>query len=76
MWLLLADLEAAEGGETEAGRAAQREALRHAAAADADPAWRCDACGAEHGGWLAVCPVCHTAGRVRWGTPRLALPAA
>lgn len=76
VWLLLADLEAAEGGETEAGQAAQREALRHAASADPDPAWRCDACGAEHGGWVAVCPACHTAGRVRWGTPRLALPAA
>ncbi len=76
VWLLLADLEAAEGGETEAGRTAQREALRHAAAADPDPAWRCDGCGAEHGGWLAVCPVCHTAGKVRWGTPRLALPVA
>jgi HemY protein len=76
MWLLQADLEAEEGAETEAGRLAQREALRRAASAEPDPAWRCDACGAEHAAWLPVCPSCQTAGRIRWGTPRLALPAA
>jgi HemY protein len=76
LWLLQADLEAEEGGETEAGRRAQREALRHAAAAEPDPTWRCDACGAEHAAWHPSCPVCHAAGRIRWGTPRLALPAA
>jgi HemY protein len=76
VWLLLADVEAADRGETEEGRAAQREALRRASTAEPDPAWRCESCGAEHAGWLPVCPICHTAGRVRWGTPRLALPAA
>jgi HemY protein len=76
LWLLQADLEAAEGGETEAARQAQREALRRAAAAEPDPTWRCDACGAEHTAWHPRCPVCQTAGRIRWGTPRLALPAA
>ena len=76
LWLLQADLEAAEGGDSEAGQQAQHAALRHAAAAEPDPAWRCEACGAEHAHWLPLCPTCHTAGRVRWGTPRLALPAA
>lgn len=75
LWLLQADLEAEEGGESEAGRQAQREALRRAASAEPDPAWRCEACGAEHAAWVPVCPACHTAGKVRWGTPRLALPA-
>ena len=76
IWLLQADLEAQEGGDTEAGRQAQHEALRRAASAEPDAAWRCESCGAEHAGWVPVCPVCHTAGRVRWSTPRIALPAA
>ena len=76
VWLLQADVEEAAGDSDDA-RAAQREALRYAAAADPDPAWRCDSCGAEHAHWLPVCPVCHTAGKIRWGTPKLvALPAA
>jgi HemY protein len=69
LWLLIADLEAAEHGDTE-------DALRHAAMADADPVWRCDTCGAVHASWLPSCPACHTPGRIRWGEPaRLALPA-
>jgi HemY protein len=76
VWLLKADLEAAERGETEDGQQAQREALRFAAASDPDPAWRCEACGAEQPAWAPVCPVCHAAGRITWSTPRLALPAA
>jgi HemY protein len=76
LWLLLADIEAAEHGDTEAGRAAQRDALRHAAAAEPDPQWLCDACGTAHAHWLPSCPICHTPGRIRWGQPRLALPAA
>jgi HemY protein len=70
-WLLLADLEAAEGGDNEAARAA----LRHAAAAERDAAWRCDACGTELASWQPVCPACQTAGRITWGTPRMALVA-
>jgi len=76
LWLLIADLEAAEHGDTEVGRAAQRDALRHAATAAPDPVWRCDACGAVHAQWLPFCPACHTPGRISWGEPaRLALPA-
>jgi HemY protein len=78
IWMLLADIEEAEGGDTEAGRLAQREALRHAATAGSDPAWRCGACGTAHAAWLPVCPTCGTAGRIAWGqplAPSLLLPA-
>lgn len=76
LWLMLAQVEAEESSETEAGRLAQRDALRCAAVADPDPAWRCDSCGSEQPQWRPVCPVCQTAGRIRWGTPRLAVPVA
>jgi HemY protein len=76
LWLLLADAELAEHGDTEASRDAQRDLLRRAASAEPDPAWRCDACGSEFPAWRPACPVCHTAGRVQWGTPRLALAAS
>ena len=76
LWLLLADLEAEERGDTETGRLAQRDALRHAATAPPDPQWRCESCGSAQPQWLPACPVCHTAGRIRWATPGagLALP--
>ncbi len=78
VWVLLADIEAAERGDTEAGRLAQRDALRRAATAAPDPAWRCEACGTVLPAWQPVCPACQTAGRVRWGAPpraALALPS-
>ena len=76
LWLLLADIETAELGDTEAGRLAQRDALRRAAAAEADPAWHCEACGGVQANWQPACPACHTAGRIRWGeATRLMLPA-
>jgi HemY protein len=78
IWVLLADIESVERGETEAGRVAQRDALRHAATAPPDSGWRCEACGTMLPGWRPVCPVCQTAGRVRWGAPArtaLALPS-
>ncbi len=62
--LLQADI--AEAAEDEPG---QRDALRHAAMAGADPAWRCEACGTTFGAWHPACPVCHTVGRVLWGVP-------
>ncbi|CAH2600671.1 Homolog of E. coli HemY protein [Rhodovastum atsumiense] len=75
LWVLLADLAIQELGDTEEGRAAQRDALRKAAAAEDDPAWRCESCGTVHESWKPACPACHTAGRIRWGVPsRLALP--
>lgn len=69
MWMLLADVEEAERGETEAGRAAQRSALRNAATAGADPAWRCAQCGTLHAGWHPVCAQCGTPGRIAWAVP-------
>jgi HemY protein len=67
LWLLIADLEAAEHGDP-------RDALRQAANAEPDPVWRCGACGAAQAKWLPACPACHTPGRIGWGEPaRLAL---
>ncbi len=77
-WLLLADLEGEERGDTESGRLAQREALRRAAGSPPEPCWRCEACGAVLPAWQAICPACHEPGRVRWGPgPRaILLPSA
>ena len=69
-WRLLADLEGIERGDTEIGRLAQRDALRHAADATADPAWHCEQCGTALDGWRPTCPACGTTGRVRWGSGR------
>jgi HemY protein len=74
LWLVFADIEAEQHGDTEAGRAAQRDALRRATMAEPDPGWRCDSCGSAHTTWMPACPVCHTAGRISWGLasrPRL-----
>ncbi len=76
VYMLLADLEAIEHGDTEAGRVAQHDALRQAASAEPDPAWRCQACGTAQAKWLPACPACHTPGRIEWrGPTRLALAA-
>jgi HemY protein len=61
LWLLLAEIEDAEGGDT-------RDALRRAATADPDPTWRCDACHTAHASWHPSCPDCFTVGSLRWGT--------
>ena len=68
LWLLLAEIEEAEGGDTEAGRRVQRDALRQAAAADPDPGWVCAACHAPAPAWGPACPVCGAAGTLRWGS--------
>lgn len=76
IFTLLADVEEADRGGTEAGRAAQRDALRAAAAAPAAPGWQCGACGTPQTTWMPACPHCGAAGQIRWGkttvTPRLA----
>lgn len=66
LWLLLAEIEEAEHGDTEAGRFAQRDALRHAATGDADPEWRCTACRVPAVAWHPACPNCGVAGGLRW----------
>jgi HemY protein len=59
VWLLLAEIEEAEGTD-------QRDALRRAATADPDPTWRCGACHTAHTIWHAACPDCQTVGSLRW----------
>ncbi len=66
LWLLLAEIEEAEGGDTEAGRLAQRDALRRAAEADPDPTWFCTACHTPAAAWYPACPACGKAGTLRW----------
>ncbi len=68
VWMLLAeiaDAEAPEGG----GVAASLAALRRAATAEPDPAWRCGVCGAEHASWHAACTNCGEAGSLNWRGP-------
>ncbi len=74
LWLLLAEIEEAEGGDTEAGRLAQRNALRRAATADPDPTWRCGACHTAHATWHPSCPDCFAVGSLRWGTASVETP--
>ena len=68
MWLLLAEIEEEARGETEEGRLAQRDALRRAASADADPEWRCGTCHTGKLAWRPACPVCATPGSLVWGS--------
>jgi HemY protein len=76
-YLLLAELEEAEHGETAEARAAQSRWLRQAAAARPEPRWRCTHCGAEHAAWTPVCTSCDTVGQIAWtAAPRTSLPAA
>ncbi len=62
VWLLLADAAEKSGDSV-----AQSDALRHAANADPDPAWRCGQCGTEHVEWAPTCTHCGTTGRIAWG---------
>ena len=67
VWLLLAELEQEDRGDTESGRLAQRDALRRAAGADPDPEWRCTVCHTPQLAWRPACPACLTPGSLRWG---------
>ena len=67
-WLLLAELEEEDRGDTEAGRLAQRDALRRAASARPDPRWRCGTCHTAQMKWEPACPVCHTPGSLAWSS--------
>jgi HemY protein len=68
LWLLIADIEELERGETDEGRQAQRDALRRAAIAETDPVWRCDRCRSDQPSWSAKCPSCGAVGTLRWQT--------
>jgi HemY protein len=75
--LLLAEIEEQERGTTEAGRLAQRDALRQAATADADPHWQCTNCRVDLGAWHPKCDACGGVGTIQWlsGTRVSNLPA-
>ena len=45
------------------------EWLAKAAAAPADKAWRCSACGAHHESWRSVCESCGAFGTLHWRAP-------
>jgi HemY protein len=64
--LLLAEIEEQERGNTEAGRLAQRDALRQATTADPDPHWQCQSCHTEHPVWQPKCAVCGGIGTIQW----------
>lgn len=68
-FLLLAELEEVEHGDTADARAAQARWLRGAANAQGAPRWRCAACGAEHAAWKADCAACGAVGRIVWSAP-------
>jgi HemY protein len=70
LWLLIAEIEEEERGGTEAGRAAQRDALRAAARAEPDPVWRCTTCHTPQDRWLPACPACLSTASLRWGEAR------
>ena len=64
--LLLAELEEQERGDTEAGRLAQRDALRRAATAEPDPHWQCTNCRTDQPGWQPKCATCGNVGTIQW----------
>jgi HemY protein len=72
LWLVLADIAEAEGPE--AGAVAQRDALRHATAAEPDPIWRCTACLTPQPEWHPVCPACGKTATLRWSSVQTAAP--
>ena len=59
LFLLLAEIAEAEGHVPSA-------ALRQAAEADPDSAWRCESCHAAYPTWYAACPACSAPGSLRW----------
>jgi HemY protein len=72
LWLLLAEIEEADHGATDTAPLAQRDALRQAAMADADPEWRCAECHTSHAAWYPACTSCGAAGGLRWTLGRKA----
>ena len=78
VWLMAAEVERVEHGDTDQGRQAYQAALRRAADADPDPSWRCAACNTPQSVWQPACASCHTAGRLHWASSpvSLSLPSA
>ncbi len=67
LWLLIAGIARAEAEGKD--NAAEREALHAAATAEADPEWRCAACGGRAPKWQPVCSHCGMVGRLKWQVP-------
>jgi HemY protein len=74
-YLLLAELEEAEQGDTPEARGAQARWLRDASRAAPEPRWRCTNCGAEHAAWKPDCGHCGAAGTIAWSAPPTPLAA-
>jgi HemY protein len=66
LYLLLAEIEEVERGNTEDGRLAQRDALRQAASADPDPHWECASCRTDHVAWQPKCTSCGGVATLQW----------
>jgi HemY protein len=66
--LLLAEVEEQERGNTEAGRLAQRDALRRAATAEPDPHWQCTNCHTVHQAWHPKCGACGSVATIEWAS--------
>ena len=66
--LLKAEIEEQERGDSEAGRLAQRDALRQAATAEPDPHWQCTACHTDQIAWHPKCKMCGSVGTIQWVT--------
>ena len=66
LWKLFSDIDAQDHGGTDA-LPAQPDAIRRATAVEPDSGWRCEVCGTAQAQWMAVCPSCHTPGRIGWG---------
>jgi HemY protein len=62
---LMADVEE----RAHSDQAKVHEWLARAAAAPADRAWRCSACGAHHEAWRSVCESCGAFGTLHWRAP-------
>ncbi|HEX2941322.1 MAG TPA: heme biosynthesis HemY N-terminal domain-containing protein, partial [Rhodopila sp.] len=68
LYVLIAEIEEQERGDTEEGRLAQREALRQAAVADPDSRWQCQTCRTDYDAWRPKCTVCQSVGTITWTT--------
>ena len=69
-YLLLANIEEGENGNTEAADTWRRSA----ATAAADKTWICEGCGSHADQWATTCENCGAFGDLRWKAPPSAMP--
>jgi HemY protein len=65
LYRLFGEIDAADKSDVSVPMT-RSDALRLATSAEVDPGWRCEVCATPQAGWMAVCPVCQTAGRITW----------